>query len=71
MPDSSFDALPVLQNRAFQKVTPGATTALNAWATVGSSNISVIADSPAISSALPNALKVVVNAANGGVSNTG
>lgn len=61
----------VLRNRAFQKVTPGTTDALTPWVPVGKSTISVIADSPAISSALPNALKLVVSAANAGVSNSG
>lgn len=67
--DSDFDL--VLRNRAFQKVTPGTTDALTPWASVGKSTISVIADSPAISSALPNALKLSVSAANAGVSNSG
>ena len=62
---------PVLQNRAFQKVTPGTSASLNAWATVGTSSISVVAASPAISSALPNALQVVVNESDAGVSNAG
>ncbi|KZV75107.1 glycoside hydrolase family 51 protein [Peniophora sp. CONT] len=62
----------LLQNRAFQKVSPGTSAALKAWATVGSgSNISVVAASPAISSALPNALQVVVSGSNSGVSNAG
>ncbi|KAF8320845.1 glycoside hydrolase [Clavulina sp. PMI_390] len=61
----------LLMNRAFQQVTPGTSAALTPWAAVGTGNISVIADSPAISTALPNALNVSLSAPNSGVSNSG
>ncbi|KAL1759357.1 alpha-L-arabinofuranosidase C-terminus-domain-containing protein, partial [Schizophyllum commune] len=50
----------LLQNRAFQKVTPGSDDSLTAWGTVGSVNISVIADDQPVSSSLPNSLELVV-----------
>ncbi|KAI4521773.1 glycoside hydrolase [Schizophyllum commune Loenen D] len=50
----------LLQNRAFQKVTPGSDDSLTAWGTVGSGNISVIADDQPVSSSLPNSLELVV-----------
>ncbi|KAL1732387.1 glycoside hydrolase superfamily, partial [Schizophyllum commune] len=50
----------LLQNRAFQKVTPGSDNSLTAWGTVGSANISVIADDQPVSSSLPNSLELVV-----------
>ncbi|VDC07497.1 unnamed protein product [Peniophora sp. CBMAI 1063] len=59
----------LLQNRAFQQVTPGNTTALYAWAPVGSASLSVVSD--AVSSALPNALEVTTSAAGDGVGNMG
>ncbi|KAJ6454677.1 glycoside hydrolase family 51 protein [Mycena sanguinolenta] len=47
----------LLQNRAFQQVTPNTTDALNAWTPVGSNaSITVIADPSPLSSALPNSL---------------
>ncbi|KAI0037105.1 arabinofuranosidase [Vararia minispora EC-137] len=63
----------LLQNRAFQQVTPGTTAALNAWSAVGNTTLSVIADSPAISSSLPNALSVTFpsGAPRSGVQNSG
>ena len=48
----------VLQNRAFQQVSPGSSAALNAWSAVNGSSISVVSD--AVSSALPNALQVTI-----------
>ncbi|EIW76868.1 glycoside hydrolase family 51 protein [Coniophora puteana RWD-64-598 SS2] len=50
----------LLQNRAFQQVTPGDATALYAWAAVNGGNITVIADSDPVSSALPNALQLTI-----------
>ncbi|KAF9019059.1 glycoside hydrolase family 51 protein [Hymenopellis radicata] len=50
----------LLQNRAFQKVTPGTTAALSAWTSIGSANLTVIADPTPVSDALPNALQVVI-----------
>ncbi|KAL1724264.1 glycoside hydrolase superfamily [Schizophyllum commune] len=49
-----------LNNRAFQKVTPGSDNSLTAWGTVGSANISVIADDQPVSSSLPNSLELVI-----------
>ncbi|KAJ6461978.1 glycoside hydrolase family 51 protein [Mycena vulgaris] len=47
----------LLQNRAFQQVTPNTTAALNAWHPIGAdASIAVIADSSPLSSALPNSL---------------
>ncbi|KAI0040454.1 glycoside hydrolase family 51 protein [Auriscalpium vulgare] len=48
----------LLQNRAFQKVTPGTSDALLAWHPVNGAQIAVVADSKPLSSALPNALQV-------------
>ncbi|KNZ81402.1 putative alpha-N-arabinofuranosidase A [Termitomyces sp. J132] len=64
----------LLQNRAFQQVTPGTSAALNAWQAVNGATISVIAESVPVSSALPNALHVVIpNGRTGpvGFANTG
>ncbi|KAJ7484528.1 glycoside hydrolase family 51 protein [Mycena latifolia] len=47
----------LLQNRAFQQVTPNTTAALAAWHPVGvDASITVIADPSPLSSALPNSL---------------
>ncbi|KAI0321490.1 alfa-L-arabinofuranosidase precursor [Amylostereum chailletii] len=64
----------LLQNRAFQQVTPGTRAALNAWSAVGGGNISVIADSTPLSSALPNALQLTIPSGSSGqvgLSNSG
>ncbi|KAJ7098379.1 arabinofuranosidase [Mycena epipterygia] len=65
----------LLQNRAFQQVTPNTTDALNAWQPVGASaSINVIADPSPLSSALPNSLVLSIPAdATGelGFANTG
>ncbi|KAJ6491401.1 glycoside hydrolase family 51 protein [Mycena vitilis] len=51
----------LLQNRAFQQVTPNTTEALNAWTPVGANaSITVIADPSPLSSALPNSLLLTV-----------
>ncbi|KZT10533.1 glycoside hydrolase family 51 protein [Laetiporus sulphureus 93-53] len=50
----------LLQNRAFQQVTPGTSDALEPWEAINGANITVIADSDPVSSALPNSLKFVV-----------
>ncbi|TFY60379.1 hypothetical protein EVG20_g7441 [Dentipellis fragilis] len=63
----------LLQNRAFQKVTPNTAAALTAWHPINA-NIAVVADSKPLSSALPNALQVTVpSGASGqvGVGNEG
>ncbi|KAL1739051.1 glycoside hydrolase superfamily, partial [Schizophyllum fasciatum] len=64
----------LLQNRAFQRVNPGANDSLVAWGTVGNVSISVITDDQPVSSALPNSLELKIpNDATGavGVSNEG
>ncbi|TFK41577.1 arabinofuranosidase [Crucibulum laeve] len=50
----------LLQNRAFQQVTPGTTAALNAWQAVNGANISIIKETTPVSAALPNALHVTI-----------
>ncbi|KAK0482509.1 arabinofuranosidase [Armillaria novae-zelandiae] len=52
----------LLQNRAFQQVTPGTTAALNAWQAINGASLAVIADTRPVSSALPNALHVTIPA---------
>ncbi|KAL1740220.1 glycoside hydrolase superfamily [Schizophyllum fasciatum] len=64
----------LLQNRAFQRVNPGANDSLVAWGTVGNASISVITGDQPVSSALPNSLELKIpNDATGavGVSNEG
>ncbi|KAF9476813.1 arabinofuranosidase [Pholiota conissans] len=48
----------LLQNRAFQQVTPGTSAALNAWAAINGAGVSVIKETVPVSTALPNALHV-------------
>ncbi|KAF7323682.1 putative alpha-L-arabinofuranosidase A [Mycena kentingensis (nom. inval.)] len=50
----------LLQNRAFQQVTPNTAAALTAWSAVNGAFISVIADPVPVSSALPNSLQVQI-----------
>ncbi|KAK0440963.1 uncharacterized protein EV420DRAFT_1128163 [Desarmillaria tabescens] len=50
----------LLQNRAFQQVAPGTTDALNAWQAINGASLTVVADTQPVSSALPNALSVVI-----------
>ncbi|KAF8129383.1 glycoside hydrolase superfamily, partial [Mycena galopus ATCC 62051] len=53
----------VLQNRAFQQVTPGTTEALNSWSLQGNtSHIAVVKSSNPVSPALPNSLALTVPA---------
>ncbi|KAK0475310.1 arabinofuranosidase [Armillaria luteobubalina] len=52
----------LLQNRAFQQVTPGTTAALNAWQAINGASLAVTADTQPVSSALPNALHVTIPA---------
>ncbi|KAF5359996.1 hypothetical protein D9758_007631 [Tetrapyrgos nigripes] len=47
-------------NRAFQKVTPGDSQALNAWQAVNGASLEVIADPSPVSNALPNSLQVQI-----------
>ncbi|RDB18692.1 putative alpha-L-arabinofuranosidase A [Hypsizygus marmoreus] len=64
----------LLQNRAFQQVTPGTTASLNAWQAVNGGGISVIRETVPVSSALPNALHLTIpSGLTGGVgfANTG
>ncbi|KZT66565.1 glycoside hydrolase family 51 protein [Daedalea quercina L-15889] len=64
----------LLQNRAFQQVTPGDTSSLDPWVAVNGAELEVIADTDPVSSALPNSLQVMIpSAATGsvGVSNPG
>lgn len=50
----------LLQNRAFQQVTPGTSAALNAWQAVNGAVISVIKETYPVSSSLPNALSLKI-----------
>ncbi|TDL18379.1 alfa-L-arabinofuranosidase precursor [Rickenella mellea] len=66
----------VLQNRAFQQVTPKTSAALYAWSSFGATTLTVVDKSvtPSLSTALPNSLQVQVapNASGQiGVSNSG
>ncbi|KAL4267014.1 glycosyl hydrolase 51 family protein [Pleurotus pulmonarius] len=47
----------LLQNRAFQQVTPNTAAALNAWSAINGGQISVVADSVPVSNSLPNSLR--------------
>ncbi|KAI0937590.1 hypothetical protein AcV5_000389 [Taiwanofungus camphoratus] len=47
----------LLQNRAFQQVTPNTTAALNAWQSINGAELTVIADPAPVSKALPNSLQ--------------
>ncbi|TFK36072.1 glycoside hydrolase family 51 protein [Crucibulum laeve] len=63
----------LLQNRAFQQVTPGTAAALNAWRAINS-NITVVKETTPVSAALPNALQLAVpstNTGRGGFANSG
>ncbi|KAF8962334.1 glycoside hydrolase family 51 protein [Flammula alnicola] len=64
----------MLQNRAFQQVTPGTTAALNAWQAMNGATISVVKETAPVSSALPNALHITIPSGKTGpvgFSNTG
>ncbi|KAI0341480.1 glycoside hydrolase family 51 protein [Trametopsis cervina] len=56
----------MLQNRAFQQVTPNTTAALSAWSSVNGAQLTVIADNKPVSSALPNSLQVKIPAGKSG-----
>ncbi|KAJ7484526.1 glycoside hydrolase family 51 protein [Mycena latifolia] len=56
----------LLQNRAFQQVTPNTTAALNAWHPINEASLSVVADIVPVSSALPNSLQVIIPAGRTG-----
>ncbi|CAK5262313.1 unnamed protein product [Mycena citricolor] len=63
----------LLQNRAFQKVTPGTSASLTAWAGLNSnSHIAVVAANVPVSSALPNALSLTAGTTSTvGITNSG
>ncbi|KAI9568675.1 glycoside hydrolase family 51 protein [Boletus coccyginus] len=50
----------LLQNRAFQQVTPNTVAALYAWSAINAAEINVIADPSPVSSALPNSLQLTI-----------
>ncbi|KAI0646369.1 glycoside hydrolase family 51 protein [Trametes meyenii] len=50
----------MLQNRAFQQVTPNTAAALAAWHPVNNAKLTVIADTSPVSNALPNSLQFSV-----------
>lgn len=56
----------LLQNRAFQLVSPGTSGALSSWSAVNGATISVVRESTPISNALPNALHVVIPSGRSG-----
>ncbi|CAE6512703.1 unnamed protein product [Rhizoctonia solani] len=56
----------LLQNRAFQIVTPHTTQALNAWSAYNGPTLDVTNSVPGVSSALPNSLKATVPTGSSG-----
>ncbi|KAJ7111424.1 glycoside hydrolase superfamily, partial [Mycena epipterygia] len=60
---------PVLQNRAFQQVTPGTSAALNGWSLLTNGQISVVKSSSPPTPALPNVLSLTVPAGTTGITN--
>ncbi|RPD65586.1 glycoside hydrolase [Lentinus tigrinus ALCF2SS1-7] len=56
----------LLQNRAFQQVTPNTTAALNAWSALNGARLTVIADPTPVSKALPNSLQFTVPSGSSG-----
>ncbi|KAH8083330.1 glycoside hydrolase family 51 protein [Cristinia sonorae] len=56
----------LLQNRAFQQVTPNTAAALNAWHPVSGASISVIKDTKPVSAALPNSLQLTIPSGQNG-----
>ncbi|KAJ7698743.1 alfa-L-arabinofuranosidase precursor [Mycena rosella] len=56
----------LLQNRAFQQVTPNTAAALNAWHSINGAALSVVADTVPVSSALPNSLQLTIPAGRTG-----
>jgi len=64
----------VLQNRAFQQVTPGTDAALAGWQAINAACISVIKERVPVSAALPNAMQLVIPSGRSGAvgfANTG
>ncbi|KAI0076533.1 glycoside hydrolase family 51 protein [Panus rudis PR-1116 ss-1] len=66
-PSHSIPSTLLLQNRAFQQVTPRTSAALNAWHAFNGATLTVIADSQPVSSALPNSLQVQFPSGRGAV----
>ncbi|KAG9096782.1 hypothetical protein FRC06_008329 [Ceratobasidium sp. 370] len=56
----------LLQNRAFQVVTPGTSSALAGWAAYRGTTLSVTSSTPGVSSALPKSLQVTVPSGSSG-----
>ncbi|KAI0777744.1 glycoside hydrolase family 51 protein [Trametes elegans] len=56
----------LLQNRAFQQVTPNTAAALTAWHAINGAQLTVISDSTPVSNALPNSLQFTVPAGRTG-----
>ncbi|KAJ1302581.1 hypothetical protein OPQ81_002898 [Rhizoctonia solani] len=56
----------LLQNRAFQVVTPHTTQALNAWSAYKGATLDVTNSIPGVSSALPNSLRATIPAGSTG-----
>ncbi|KAF8342413.1 arabinofuranosidase [Amanita rubescens] len=64
----------LLQNRAFQQVTPGTDAALAGWQAINAACITVIKETVPVSPALPNAIRVVIPSGKSdavGFANTG
>ncbi|KIP05651.1 glycoside hydrolase family 51 protein [Phlebiopsis gigantea 11061_1 CR5-6] len=64
----------LLQNRAFQQVTPGTSDALTAWSALGGASIAVVSDPKPVSDSLPNSLQFTIPAgttSSPGFSNSG
>ncbi|KAF8217818.1 glycoside hydrolase family 51 protein [Mycena galopus ATCC 62051] len=56
----------LLQNRAFQQVTPNTAAALTPWQSINGAILNVVADTVPVSSALPNSLQVTIPAGTTG-----
>ncbi|KAI0635237.1 glycoside hydrolase family 51 protein [Trametes polyzona] len=56
----------LLQNRAFQQVTPNTAAALNAWHPINNAKLAVISDPSPVSNALPNSLQFSVPSGSSG-----
>ncbi|OJT01748.1 hypothetical protein TRAPUB_7804 [Trametes pubescens] len=56
----------LLQNRAFQQVTPNTAAALNAWHPISNAGLTVVKDSTPVSAALPNSLQFTVPSGSSG-----
>ncbi|PIL37709.1 hypothetical protein GSI_01403 [Ganoderma sinense ZZ0214-1] len=56
----------LLQNRAFQQVTPNTSNALTAWSALNGAHLTVIADPVPVSKSLPNSLQFSVPSGSSG-----